>query len=114
MRQTVKAILVIKNKHQHIIYVINNCMIIDTLETGLAVYPDRSRLLEMIDFAGYRVIDMVEKQTNTLGKSQFMHLHFFNCISMGKILFNQKGIFFNCKSFIKALKKGGCNGKIGN
>lgn len=91
-----------KTKREHLIYIINNALLIDPTFTGLLFLNENDIKLyfKLYDFLDYKV-----KTVDELSKNMFMKLSFYNCISTGKQLLRMRGIFFTPHSFFNKIKE---------
>lgn len=110
MEQKVLVILLKKSLfRQHLIYVVDN-ITIDTTDRNLFVYNKKTdinlcKVLKNKRFGGYKFVasKIVYKNNNVDNKKMLFHPFLYNCISMGKILLNKKGIYFSCTHFFNNL-----------
>ena len=110
MEQKVLVILLQKNFFkQHLIYVVDN-IVIDTTDRNLFVYNKKTdinlcKVLKNKRFGGYKFVasKIVYKNNDVNNKNLLFNLFLYNCISIGKILLNKRGIYFSCTHFFNNL-----------
>ena len=109
MAREVLVLLYKKDKwHQHLDYLIDNHIFLQlTKNEGIKITCTDGLNIDNIknkSFFGYKLIGI--KKVNVSNKSsQFMKLHFFNCIALGKILLDMKGVYLSCESFFNKIKE---------
>lgn len=95
--------------HQHLMYVVNDTILINPLENNILLNSDfEYNLLDKLrnkSMLGYKMVATKTIYQNTEKHYNFMGLHFYNCISIGKILLNMKGIYFSCSQFFNKIKE---------
>lgn len=89
-----------KTKREHLIYIIDNALLIDPTFEGLDfLNSDKINLFfKLYYFLGYKVVDVENKKTRP-----YMKLSFYNCISFGKHLLGMRGIYFTPHSFFNKI-----------
>lgn len=110
MEQKVLVILLKKSLFkQHLIYVIDN-IVIDTTDRNLFIYNKKQnlnlcKLLKQKKIGGYKFIasKIIHKSNSINNKNLLFKIFLYNCISIGKILLNKKGIYFSCTHFFNNL-----------
>lgn len=109
MERKVLVILYKKDRfYQHLDYVLNEKIFIQITKNNFNIsylkdYKIKERLSNK-SFNGYKMIGCKEVIVNIETQYEFMKLHFYNCISLGKILLGMRGIFFSCESFFNKIK----------
>lgn len=102
-------IVLLKNKkeHYHLTYIIENQLLIDPTYNGLQFYNcNFEKLTKFKEFLeDYKIVDNVVLDIDEAKRKVFLKPFIFNCISFGKLMTGQKGLFFSCKSFIQKLKE---------
>ena len=91
-----------KTKREHLIYIINNILLIDPTFRGL-VFNDIKLLeayIKVYEVIDYKIVDIDEMK-----RKPYMKLSFYNCISFGKQLLGMSGIYFKPHSFFNKIKE---------
>ncbi len=95
--------------HQHLMYVIDDKILINPIKNNILLQTgfdcnvvDR---LKNKSILGYKMVASKTVKQNIKKYNQFMNLHFYNCISIGKILLNMNGIYFSCSQFFNKIQE---------
>jgi hypothetical protein len=85
----------------HLIYIIDDCVVLDPTKKGVYNYPFDLNVIEKF----YKIIDCIEIKENKLKRENiYLSINLYSCISFGQMLLGINGMFFNPKSFFKKLK----------
>ena len=89
-----------KTKREHLIYVIDNALLIDPTFEGLSFWnaEDIKYYYKLFDFIDFKVKEVEKK------KKPYMKLSFYNCISTGKHLLGMSGLYFTPHSFFNKIR----------
>ena len=89
----------------HLMYILDDTLIIDPTYRAIIYYISTFKeLLNNIN-EYYVFVENININIEQDKQNNCMKLHFYNCISTGKILLNVSGIYFTCKQFINKLKR---------
>ena len=103
-----------KNKKEHLLYVINDFIILNVDNKKLNITTNKNIvniLLEIYNnkkkFKDLKIVDMIRINMNEIKSkySFYMKLNVFNCISLGKNILGVSGLYFSCSIFFNKLKR---------
>lgn len=110
LNRKITIILLKKNFwRQHLMYVIDDKILINPIKNNLLTQTNFNcnvaDRLKNKSILGYKMIASKNIKQNIKQHNQFMKLHFYNCISIGKILLNMNGFYFSCSHFFNKIKE---------